>query len=129
YTGIGLMTAGLLNALLYLYLGYGVALARSAAFAFFTLEEIFRSLAFRSERRTFFKVGTSNRLLNVSLIIGIALSLLPFYVPPLAEAFEVASLTPLLLAELLPFIIIPLAVIELGKYLINRVHSSNNGRP
>ncbi|MEM2617483.1 MAG: cation-translocating P-type ATPase C-terminal domain-containing protein, partial [Thermofilaceae archaeon] len=118
-----------LNALLYLYLGHGVAVARSAAFAFFTLEEIFRSLAFRSERRAFFKVGTSNRLLNVSLIIGITLSLLPLYVPPLAEAFEVAPLSPLLLAELLPFIVIPLAVIELGKYFINRVHRSESRRP
>ncbi|MCS7105120.1 MAG: cation-translocating P-type ATPase [Thermofilaceae archaeon] len=120
YVGIGLLTASLLNLIMYLYMPYGVPVARTAAFAFFTLGEIFRALAFRSERRSFLRVGTTNKILNVSLLTGSMLSLAPIYLPQLASAFELNPLAAWRLLELLPFIILPLLLIEAGKYIFLR---------
>lgn len=128
YALIGAVTAGLTVAMLNLYLTQGVRVARTAAFLTFTLGEILRALAFRSERRPFFKVGASNKLLNLSLLAGAALSVAPVYTPLIASAFEVVPLSALELFELLPFIAVPLVAIELGKYVlarVRRVESSN----
>ena len=117
YAAIGAVTAGLTVSVLNLFMPRGVAVARSAAFLTFTLGEIVRAFAFRSERRPFFRVKEANRLLYASALIGAALSLAPLYAPPLAAAFEVAPLGPAELLTVMPFIAIPLALIELGKQI------------
>ncbi len=118
YAGIGALTAGLTILMLTAFYPMGVIRARTAAFVLFSLGEVVRSYAFRSERIPFFRLKTANKLLFLSLLAGVALSLLPIYTP-LSAVFEV---TPLSLSELLqiaPYIAIPFAAIEAYKLAVN----------
>ncbi|MCC6003306.1 MAG: cation-translocating P-type ATPase [Thermofilum sp.] len=114
YTLMGALVAGLTLLMLHLYAPLGFVEARTAAFVFFTLGEVLRSLAFRSERRPFFKGLLQNKTLLVSVALTAALSLLPLY-SPLASVFEVTPLAPADLLIVISFIAVPLASIELGK--------------
>jgi Ca2+-transporting ATPase len=114
YILMGALVAGLTLLMLHLYAPLGFVEARTAAFVFFTLGEVLRSLAFRSERRPFFKGLLQNKTLLVSVALTAALSLLPLY-SPLASVFEVTPLAPADLLIVISFIAVPLASIELGK--------------
>ena len=120
YVGVGALTASLT---LYMYLTalpLGIVRARTMAFTLFSVGEIIRALAFRSERLPFFRVGLlSNKFLLLSLAISIALSLAAMYTP----LYILFGLTPLTLGELslaLLYSVIPMIVIEAGKSLIFR---------
>ncbi|RLF00277.1 MAG: ATPase [Thermoprotei archaeon] len=120
YIGVGALTASLT---LYMYLTalpLGVVRARTMAFTLFSVGEIIRALAFRSERLPFFKIGLfSNKFLLLSLAASIALSLAAMYTP----LYNLFGLTPLTLSELslaLLYSVIPMIVIEAGKLLLFR---------
>lgn len=120
YIGVGALTASLT---LYMYLTalpLGVVRARTMAFTLFSVGEIIRALAFRSERLPFFKIGLfSNKFLLLSLAASIALSLAAMYTP----LYNLFGLTPPTLSELslaLLYSVIPMIVIEAGKLLLFR---------
>lgn len=117
YTLIGALTAGLVLMILHLYTPLGWREARTAAFVFFTLEEVLRSFAFRSEHSPFFKNLLQNKVLLVGALIAAILSLIPAY-SPLAEVFELEPLAPADLLGVILFIAVPLASIELGKAVL-----------
>jgi len=117
YTLIGLLTAGLVLLMLHLYAPLGWREARTAAFLFFTLEEVLRSFAFRSERRPFLKNLLQNRVLLVGALIAAILSLIPAY-SPLAGVFDLEPLAPTDLMGVMLFIAVPFASIELGKAVL-----------
>ena len=115
YALIGALTAALTLLALWWFLPHGERKARAAAFALFTLEEILRSLAFRSEELPFYRLSLrKNKALAVGLAASAALSLLPLYTP-LAAVFELEPLSAAELALVTPFILVPLAAIEAGK--------------
>ncbi|MEM1509600.1 MAG: cation-translocating P-type ATPase [Thermofilaceae archaeon] len=118
YTGIGALTASLTIFMLLVFLPIGIIKARTAAFAFFCLGETISSYAFRSEKLPFFKLKTVNKLLFLSILAGIALSLIPIYTP-LSTVFELTPLTFNELLEIVPYITIPFVSIEAYKLVVN----------
>ncbi|MCC6065234.1 MAG: cation-translocating P-type ATPase [Thermofilum sp.] len=127
YAAIGALTAGLTVYMLRAFLPLGVKVARTAAFGVFTLGEVLRALAFRSERLPLVKLKTTNKLLFASVAAGAALSLAPVYTP-LAAVFDLVPLGLSELAVLAPYILVPFAAIELGKYAIFKAGSSKADR-
>ena len=127
YAGIGALTGGLTVYMLHAFLPLGVAVARTAAFTFFALGEVFVSFAFRSERLPSFKLKTVNKLLLIGLAAAAALTFIPVYTP-LAAFLELQPLSWRELERLLLYILIPLAAIELGKYVIFKIRRANAGR-
>ena len=127
YTAIGALTAGLTVYMLRAFLPFGVNAARTAAFGVFTLGEVLRALAFRSERLPFIKLKTTNKLLLASVAVGAALSLAPMYTP-LAAVFDLVPFDLSELAMLAPYVLIPLVAIELAKYAIFKAGRSKADR-
>jgi Ca2+-transporting ATPase len=117
YALIGTLTAGLTLLMLHFYAPMGYREARTAAFVFFTLEEVLRSFAFRSERRPFFRGLLRNKALLASVALAAALSVIPVY-SPLAGVFDLEPLAPADLLGVLLFMAVPLASIELGKAVL-----------
>jgi Ca2+-transporting ATPase len=127
YAAIGALTASLTVYMLRAFLPFGVKVARTAAFGVFTLGEVLRALAFRSERLPLVKLKTTNKLLFASVAAGAALSLAPVYTP-LAAVFDLVPLGLSELAALAPYILVPFAAIELGKYAIFKAGRSKADR-
>jgi Ca2+-transporting ATPase len=117
YALIGTLTAGLTLLMLHFYAPMGYREARTAVFVFFTLEEVLRSFAFRSERRPFFRGLLRNKALLASVALAVALSVIPVY-SPLAGVFDLEPLAPADLLGVLLFMAVPLASIELGKAVL-----------
>lgn len=120
YVGVGALTASLTMYMYLTALPLGVVRARTMAFALFSVGEIVRALAFRSERLPFLKIGfLTNRFLLLSLVASIALSLAAMYTP-LYSLFGLTPLTPSELTLALLYSIIPMIAIEAGKLLLFR---------
>ena len=95
----------------------GPLAATSMAFITLSAAELFQAWNMRSRESSIFSLPTANPLLALAIISSFALNLLLLYLPPLAQAFSLAALSPgqLLAAAGLAFAIVPL--VELEKWL------------
>ena len=97
--------------------------ARTMAFVVLAASQLFYSLSMRNSEKSIFKVGLfSNKILILSIIVGVMLQLVVISVPFLANAFGVHNLTLQDWAIVISFSLIPLVVNELIK-LYRRVQN------
>ncbi len=95
---------------------------RSIVFASFAVNSMIYIFGYRSLRRSLFRMGplSRNRVLVVAVAAGLLTAILPFVVPPIGRALEVA---PLSLAEwglVAGIALALLAVVEIGKAVTAR---------
>lgn len=105
--------------------------ARTVAFTSIVFFEFFLAYQSRSETKHIFQLGLkglmANKMLFVSVIVGIGLQFSIIYVPWLNEVFHVVPLTSLQLlvcfiGSLTAFLIIPQRLIPMRKYVEHRTH-------
>lgn len=110
------LTAAILGVFWIALSRFDLQTARTMAFATLVVAELLRSLSSRSERTFIFKLGLFT---NSSLIIGIMVSLLAFfitiYVPSLGSLFKTTFLSPMHWQYILPAALFPTIVAEISK--------------
>ena len=103
--------------------------ARTVAFTSIVFFEFFLSYQCRSETKHIFQLGlegwTANKMLFISVMIGLALQLMILYIPALNVIFHVVPLTGLqmlvcFLGSLTAFLIIPQRLIPQRQYVEHR---------
>ena len=95
--------------------------ARTVAFATLICAELFRAFASRSETVSVFKLGFfSNRFMNVSVLISLALTLAVIYIPKVNTIFDNVPLNPTAWLVILPLAVLPFAAGEIYKLI--RLH-------
>ena len=103
--------------------------ARTVAFTSIVFFEFFLAYQSRSETKHIFQLGwkglTANKMLFVSVVVGIGLQFLIVYVPALNEIFHVVPLTAIqllvcFLGSLTAFLIIPQRLIPKRQYVEHR---------
>ncbi len=93
---------------------------RTMAFLILSLTQVFHAFNMRS-KHSLFKIGPfTNRALCGAALVSIALVALVAFVPPVAEAFALASLTPEQYGLALALALVPVAVMECVKFFRNR---------
>ena len=123
----GCLTAGAaLAAFAWEFYGHGdIANARNAAFSTLVIAELLRSFGARSNVRTVWEVGLfSNMRLFVIVAASFALQLAIYYFPPLEMLFNTKPVSPLMLGQWIALGMIPLAVLETGKFISRRAAQS-----
>lgn len=102
--------------------------ARTVAFTSMVFFEFLLAYQCRSETKHIFRMGwqgvTTNRLLFVSVVVGVGLQMLILYTPALTNIFHVAPLSPFLLglcllSSLTVFLVMP------GKLIPRRKHTEH----
>jgi ATPase, P-type (transporting), HAD superfamily, subfamily IC len=94
---------------------------RTMAFIVLSVSQLFYSLSMRNFNKSVLQIGIfSNKLLIGAIIIGIALQLVVIYVPFLATAFSVQSISIADILLVIGFCLIPLLVNEIIKALTKR---------
>lgn len=123
--GIGILSSFFLFALYYFLnqLGIEEHVVRSIFFVCFSSYILFISFSFRSLHKFVFSYKTfSNKKLNISILISIAILILTMTVAPIREIFDIAPLP----IEWLPFIflwlILNVLLVEGTKYSIHKIH-------
>jgi Ca2+-transporting ATPase len=105
------------------------ATARTIAFTSIVFFEFFLAYQSRSETKHIFQLGlegwTANKMLFVSVVVGLALQLMILYIPALNDIFHVVPLTTTqllvcFLGSLTAFLIIPQRLIPKRKYVEHR---------
>jgi Ca2+-transporting ATPase len=105
------------------------ATARTIAFTSIVFFEFFLAYQSRSETKHIFQLGlegwTANKMLFVSVMVGLALQMMILYIPALNEIFHVVPLTSIqmlvcFLGSLTAFLIIPQRLIPKREYVENR---------
>jgi Ca2+-transporting ATPase len=103
--------------------------ARTVAFTSIVFFEFFLAYQSRSETKHIFQLGweglTANKMLFVSVVVGIGLQFLIIYVPALNTIFHVVPLSPIqllvcFLGSLTAFLIIPQRLIPKRQYVDHR---------
>lgn len=95
--------------------------ARTVAFATLICAELFRAFASRSETVSVFKLGFfSNRFMNISVLISLALTLAVIYIPKVNTIFDNVPLNPTAWLVILPLAVLPFAAGEIYKLI--RLH-------
>ncbi len=90
------------------------------AFATLSISELVRAYTARSERLSIWKIGIfANRYMQYAVLASLAILLAIIYVPILNPVFQTAALGPREWAVLLPLILLPGLVAEIGKGLYN----------
>ncbi len=115
--GIGAVLAGLILLLFGSYLTRGLEYARTMAFSTFVVAELIRALSSRSENRLLFKLGTSNRVLSLTILASLLVQLAVIYTP-LGTFFRCVPLAPGDLAVMMVVAFIPFIVSEVRKLVI-----------
>ena len=93
-----------------------LAAAQTMAFVVLSLSELLRAYTARSERYPLFRLGLfGNRALQWAVASSLAIIAAILYVPFLDPVFRTVPLAPTDWAALLPLILLPSAVAELGK--------------
>ena len=88
------------------------------AFIVLSVSQLFYSLSMRNFNKSILRVGLfSNKLLIGAIVIGIALQMVVIYVPFLASAFGVQSISIADVILVIGFCLIPLFVNEIIKAL------------
>ncbi len=89
--------------------------ARTMAFLTLAQSQIFHSFNMRS-RHSIFRIGVfSNKYLNAAAVLSLSLTLLVAFVPPLATAFSLVPLSPVLYLLVLALSLLPVPVLEISK--------------
>jgi Ca2+-transporting ATPase len=105
------------------------ATARTVAFTSIVFFEFFLSYQCRSETKHIFQLGlegwTANKMLFISVVVGLVLQMMILYIPALNEIFHVVPLTGVqmlvcFLGSLTAFLIIPQRLIPKRKYVEHR---------
>jgi Ca2+-transporting ATPase len=94
--------------------------AMTSAFFALSMCELFQAFTLRSLKQNMFKLKTHNKLLWITLVVSLCLTLSVIYIPPLAATF---SLVPLTARELITSTAIGLTIIpivETGKAIQRR---------
>ncbi len=93
----------------------GLHVARTMAFLTLAQSQIFHAFNMRS-RHSIFTIGVfTNKYLNGAALLSLGLTLLVAFVPPLATAFSLAPLSPVLYLLVLALSLIPIPVLEISK--------------
>ncbi len=91
--------------------------ARTMAFVVLAASQLFYSLSMRNFKKSIFKIGIfSNKILILSILVGIFLQLVVISVPVLANAFGVHNLSLADWGIVIVFSLIPLLVNEIIKH-------------
>lgn len=113
--------AVVLGAFMWALNGADLARARGAAFSTLVCSELFRALAARSARLTFWQVGPRSNLRLVAVIaVSIALQLLLVSVPATRSLFDVGAMTRADLTTAAILGLVPVSLVELRKLLAGR---------
>jgi len=95
--------------------------ARTMAFIVLAVSQLFYSLSMRNFNKSILQIGLfSNLLLIGSIVVGITLQLTVIYVPVLANAFGVQSISITDVIIVIGFCFIPFIVNEVIKFLTRR---------
>ncbi len=103
--------------------------ARTVAFTSIVFFEFFLSYQCRSETKHIFQLGlegwTANKMLFISVMIGLALQMMILYIPALNEIFHVVPLTGIqmfvcFIGSLTAFLIVPQRLIPKRQYVEHR---------
>lgn len=95
--------------------------ARTMAFIVLAVSQLFYSLSMRNFNKSIFKIGLfSNPLLVGAIVLGIVLQLVVIYVPFLADAFGVQSISVIDAIIVISFCLIPLFVNEIIKFFTKK---------
>lgn len=98
-----------------------LAYPRTMAFIVLSVSQLFYSLSMRNFNKSLLRIGIfSNKLLIGAIVVGIALQLVVIYVPFLATAFGVQSISIADILLVIGFCLIPLLVNEIIKALTKR---------
>ncbi len=129
---IGIISVSSATAVLFLfhhlYTAHGNAVeGRSIVFASFAVNSMVYIFAYRSMRQPLFRMNklTVNMPLVWAVVTGLGMAILPFLIPGLRSLL---GLVPLTLAEWMEVVGIALgllAVVEVGKWISNKVHAND----
>jgi len=120
---IGVFTSALLFGLYYFLLrsGFDSEMVRSFIFASFATYTLLLAFSIRSLERSIFSYNPfSNRHLVIGVGIGVFLTVLAIYVPPLNTIFKTVPLPPLWLLGVLGMGIVNIISVEFGKWLFRK---------
>lgn len=92
--------------------------ARTVAFTTLILAELFRAYASRSENISVFKLGLfSNKFMNKSVFVAIALLIAVIYIPGVNGIFDNVALNPISWVVIVPLALIPFTISEVFKLI------------
>jgi Ca2+-transporting ATPase len=124
--GTGCLTAGVSLIAFYIGLRSGdVAAARADAFDTLVLSEVFRSLAYHSEERPFWRTGWKSLRLLVPMVLGsLALQVFCHEIPVLERVLRIESWDWSSSMLMIGLSLIPLMALELRKVFIKQKHAA-----
>ena len=95
--------------------GLSMDMGRTMAFLVLALSQVFHSFNMRS-KHSLFKIGPfSNSYLNKAALISLALMAVVTFVPPIATAFALVQLAPVMYLIALGLSLVPIPVLEFSK--------------
>ena len=112
----------------HMYAAHGNAIeGRSIVFASFAVNSMVYIFAYRSMRRPLFRMNklSANKPLVLAVLSGLALAVLPFLVPGLRNLLGIVPLTFVEWLLVAGIALGLLAVVELGKWISNRIHTND----
>jgi len=109
----------------HLYSAHGNAVeGRSIVFASFAVNSMVYIFAYRSMRQPLFRMNrlSANKPLIWAVLAGLAMAVLPFYIPGLRSLLGIVPLTFGEWLEVAGIALGLLAVVEVGKWVSNKIH-------
>ena len=110
----------------HLYSVHGNAIeGRSIVFASFAVNSMVYIFAYRSMRQPLFRMNrlSANKPLIWAVLAGLAMAILPFYIPDLRSLLGIVPLTFKEWMEVAGIALGLLAVVEVGKWISNKIHA------
>jgi Ca2+-transporting ATPase len=112
----------------HLYSAHGNAVeGRSIVFASFAVNSMVYIFAYRSMRQPLFRMNrlSANKPLIWAVLAGLAMAVLPFYIPDLRNLLGIVPLTFGEWLEVVGIALGLLAVVEVGKWISNKMHTND----
>jgi len=112
----------------HLYSAHGNAVeGRSIVFASFAVNSMVYIFAYRSMRQPLFRMNrlSANKPLIWAVLAGLAMAVLPFYIPGLRSLLGIVPLTFGEWLEVAGIALGLLAVVEVGKWISNKIHAKD----
>jgi Ca2+-transporting ATPase len=112
----------------HMYATHGNAVeGRSIVFASFALNSMVYIFAYRSMRQPLWRMNplSANMALVWAVLAGVAMAILPFLVPALRDLLGLVPLTLGEWLEVAGIALALLAVVEIGKWVSNRIHAND----
>ncbi len=112
----------------HLYSAHGNAMeGRSIVFASFAINSMVYIFAYRSMRQPIFRMNklTANMPLVWAVLAGLVMAILPFLIPGLRNLLGIVPLTFGEWLEVAGIALSLLAVVEIGKWISNKIHGSD----